>query len=524
MSNEAIVRLRGPDGGWRHLGIDTAARGVTAEGLTCSANEHGSDTCAFSLKRSPKFTWPDLLPFAHCEIEIAGAVVWGGRVWETPGQDGTGKSLNVQGRGWQSHLDDDLISRLYVLADMGRYVDQRSKATAVLGTFRTAPQVQSGDGVITLMYPSGFVVVTGDGVGVTADFGAALAKRVVITWERVGVSNADNTLYSRGSTSEAANTAGDDSSAVLSGASGTIAHTFAAARRYHHMMNLRTGAGGTYGSDTGVRISAVKVFGETAYESGNASILKASDVFLDVLASGALPLLNPSTALIAPSSFSIPEYAPAGSITPREYLTAVNAYHDNLWGVTPDRRLYFKERPTVATLETGVWAGAEYSDAGGGADEMRNKVLVSYTAPDGSTAEEEVLATSGLLNRYGFTRAARLNVGAAITDVAAEQLGAVWLAEKGTPSLKGSLNLKGPGAVRTVQGIGLDPAHLLLRAGEKIRLTHRYDANGGIGLDGTIRSVTYTHASRSASVALDQERGRFDALLTRLGIVQGAIR
>lgn len=513
------VFIKAPDSPWQSLGRDVA-RGVVPEGITLSTNEGGPDTASFSLRRKASAQWPDLLAFNQLKIEVGGLPVWGGRIWEAPLSDTGEDVISVQARGWQYHLDDDLIQALYVHTDMSSYRDQRSFPAALLTSHLAGPQVQAGAGSINLIFPSGYTVVNNEQVCTTFDAGSAIIKRAVVTWERVGVSDADDTVRSRGSTAESAATAGDDSTAVLTSASGTISHTFGAARRYHHVMVFRNGGGGTFGADQGARITAIKLFAETAYESGNASVLKASQVVTSARDAGC-PLLDDSDELIPATTFSIPDLSPQGYQTPRALMTAANAYEGNLLGVDLNRKVFFRERATVPVVEIGAWPGSQFNDSStNSAEGLYNRVIVQGTGPDGGPISEVRTATSSLLTRQGFTRTAVLSVSAPMTTASAQAIGDVWLLDKSSPKFKGSATVQGHGAARSINGGGIHPSELLLRGGDLLRVGHLIDPRtGAIGRDGVIKSITYSHDTETATVELDNERGRFESLMERLAVV-----
>ncbi|MBA3689790.1 MAG: hypothetical protein H0W82_00055 [Actinobacteria bacterium] len=526
-SPDATVILKSPGGSWTAIGTEDA-RGIVPEGISLSSNESGPDTCSFSLKREASAPWPDLLAFNQCDVFIGGTLLWSGRIWEAPLSDADEDVIAVQGRGWQYHLDDDLRQAFYVLSDMSRYVDQRSKPAADLSVHFAGTQVQVGSGVITLNFPRNFTLAGGDRATVTVDLGAALAKRAVVTWVRTGGigTDAGTTIYSRGSTAENAVTAGDDASSDLTSASGTLTHTFAAARRYHHLILFRNGGAGTLAADEGVQITSVKLFGETTYESGGVSVLKASQVVSQVLGSGALPLLDSSTANIATTAFSIPELAPSGYQTPRALIAAANAFEGKLVGVDAERRVFLKTRGTSPEIEVGAWPGSSFQDSSTNSGEgLYNRVIVQGTGPDGSPVAEVRTAASSLLTRQGFTRTAVLSVDAAITTTGADQLGDIWLSERANPPLKGSLAVSGWGGARHIYGGDVHPSELMLRYGQKIRLGQLVDpSTGDQGRDGIVKSVSYAHDTETASLEMDSERGRLETLLSRLAVVTSQIR
>ncbi len=518
----ASIIIKAADGSWTTIGTEWSA-GIFAEGLSLSVNEAGPETCSFTLRRRARLPWPDLLAFNQAEVWVGGMLVWGGRLWEAPLSDSGDDVIAVVGRGWQYHLDDDLLDRYWVHTDLSAYRDMRSFPGAVLANLFQGGTI-TNDGGVTLGWPKNITIPAGATAGVMLDLGPnRTGKRVVVQWESSN-NDAGTTFFARDSGSDDPLVAGPSSDAFTflmnSGASGTTAGTFATARRYVALF-LYNAAGGTTAVETWLKIKSVKLFTATAYESGNASILKASDVVRDVLSSGALPLLDASAAGVATTSFSIPDFAPAGYQSPRALLAAANAYEDKLLGVDALRRLYFKARPSVPTVEVGPWPGVEFSDSSTNSGEsLYNKVIVQATGPDGSPVSEARTATGGLLARQGFTRTTTLGVSSSATSASAQQLGDIWLAEKSAAKMKGSINVQGFGAARLLAGGGLHPSALLLRVGELIRISHLVGpTDGNAGRDGSIKSVSYNHDSETASIELDNERGRFEALLARLAVV-----
>jgi hypothetical protein len=518
---QVMVLLRAADGDWLSVGT-AAAAGVFPEQVTTSANESGPDTCSFVLRRRPGLGWPDLTAFNQAEILIDGSPVWGGRIWEAPLSSGGEDVIAVQGRGWQYHLDDDVIARVYAHTNLTDYRDHRQADPSSDLTLHTAgANVQASGGLIQLIWPALYTVALNHVIHIIFDAGVARLRRAVVTWERIGVSASDITLYSRGS-DLLSGASGDDGTAAQSSASGTISHTFSADRRYHHVFLYYGGAGGAFGQDQGVRITSIKTFGSASWESGGVSVLTSDDVIGNVLASGAVPLLSTDTSLIAAGSFAIPDLAPNGYQTPRQLIAAANAYEGNLVGVDAQRVLFSRERDTVATVEANPTGGFAFQDAtSNSAEEIYNRVVVQGTAPDGTPVLEVRTATSSLLTRQGFTRTATLNVSSAVTAAAAQVLGDVWLAQYSQPKFKGTATFQGHGSVRLTNGGGIHPSQLVLFAGRLIRIPIVDPATGAWTRDCLIKAVRYDHDSETAVVELDNERGNFATLLERYGVDVG---
>ena len=515
------VLLRPGGGTWMRLGTEIAP-GIWPEGVSLSANESGPDTCSLIMRRRAVTPWPDLAAFNQMEVEVGGIPVWGGRVWEAPLADGGDDAIGVTGRGWQYHTDDDLLDRYYVHTDVTAWRDQRTYPGSNLAIHRVAGYTAQDGGAISFGWGNNTSVINATASGITLDLGPnRTAKRIVVTFDTQNP-NAFATIYARthdtedphsGSSNDAFATAFNT---ITSPASGT----FSTARRYVSLFMYRSdGLTSTTAMDHIFRVLSVQVFAATAYESGGASILKADQVIKDARDNGC-PLLSDDNSQITAGAFSIPALAPDGYQTPRALMAAANAYEGNLLGVDHLRRVFFRERDTLPTYEVGAWPGSSFQDASSNSGEaLYNKVIVQGTGPDGTPISEVRTATVSLLATQGFDRTAVLNVGSVITSSAAQKLGDLWLAEKSSPPLKGTLTVS-PGGLRKVGGGTVHPSELLLAYGQRIRLTQLIDPAGGVGRDATIVSIpSYAHDTETVTIELDNERGRLETLLERLAVV-----
>lgn len=85
------------------------------------------------------------------------------------------------------------------------------------------------------------------------------------------------------------------------------------------------------------------------------------------------------------SGFAIPEFKMASYKTPREVITAVNAFHDWKTGVDAEGRFIFQPPRTYPTVEIGDWPGSQFEDASAGSGEdIYNRAIVEATGPDDS--------------------------------------------------------------------------------------------------------------------------------------------
>jgi hypothetical protein len=383
----ASVLLQTLDDTWERCGSGRAIR-VVPTSLEATANEWGSDTATFDLKRSPGTIWPDIAAFAPTIIEIGGVPVWSGRTGDTPTKDGRDFVINVQCRGWQYHLDDDVYQRAYVHSKLSDYKDVRSIPTVTLGANSAAAAGQvSNDNGIALIWPSGTPWLVGSIVGVVLDLGPySTAAAISLDYE---TSNNTASMYffvRNMATPDYSGTATSDAYAnplTTMGASGTVSANFGVARRYVHLFMFANPAA-TPGGDVWVKVTRAQVFTDTAYRSGGDSVLKASTVISDAV-DRATMLLSDDRSQITPSTFSIPDFALSRHRSPRETWETVNAFHNWKSKIDIERRPVYGPRPTAAELEVGAWSGAEFLDSSANSgDEIYNRAIGEGTASDGT--------------------------------------------------------------------------------------------------------------------------------------------
>jgi hypothetical protein len=296
-------------------------------------------------------------------------------------KSGTDASITIEGRGWQYHLDDDPISRLYAHERLGDWKDVRSLLTADIANRYTAPgAVQTDGGAITFGWPHGAAVITARRAGIVFDAGpdpARWIKRGVFTWA-LPVTGISCQLWIEGSDLESqAGGAGAEVGATVDLAvtsSATTSVTFASARRYVVLYIYRNGATINPSlNDQWVRLTSAMLFSSTAYESGAASILKASDVVKDVRKT--CPLLSADESKISTTAFSIRELESATARSQREWLEGVNAFHNYRLQIDVDRRIVFEAFPSSPKYQSGEWPGFDFEDASANSgEELANKV------------------------------------------------------------------------------------------------------------------------------------------------------
>lgn len=396
-----VARLESLDGVWEVTGRDRFP-GVVPESLVCTYNDFGSDTASFVLKRQPGDIHPDLSAFGKVEIEVGGVKVWSGRLKEGPEREGSDFQVAVAAEGMQAHLDDDTFERMYAHTRMTEWTDTRQLPNTDLTAWKTSGSVENGEGVMTIGWAKNAQADANQHIGVTVDLGPySTCKRVVIDTETIGPSTAF-TFAVRGHDGDNPNPpSGQYEDAIVLGhesLTDTVrAGTFTKARRYLTILLFRDdGGSGLTTGDNLVKIKSVKAFSETAYESGNVSVLKASTIVRDVRAR-LLPLLANTDAKIEDSAFSIEDFVIERQSSARETLQAANAYEDRLLQISVDDELIYRARSTDAALEAGPNALFEDASAGSG-EEIVNKALAEGTGPDGTrvVAERSAPQLSGV--------------------------------------------------------------------------------------------------------------------------------
>ncbi len=386
---DATVWVQPLGGTWEVLGRSRRA-GIMVENLTCAADLWGPSKATFDLRRDVTVLWPDLQAFTPVDIEIAGVKVWSGRISETPTNESS-LVINVQCDGWQFHLDDDVYQQCYAHTSLSDWVDMRNWTGGVtpLNFYTTAYTVSTtpGQGILIAL-PKGQTIPGFGTTGVVLDLGpVARAGRVILTYSTSTWVN--TALFWVGYAADGSVTSGPTVIAAAPlGVAGPTTMSFdpAAGTRYVEF-RIQDNGTGTAGTDLSfVRINAVSVFGSTAWAttgSGAVSTLKASDVITNAL-TGATVLLSSDVSKIIASSFAIPTFAPDGDHTPRENITAVNAFQDWITQIDVEKRMVFKPKPSVASLEVGAWSGALFDDAStNSGDDIYNRALVEGQTPDG---------------------------------------------------------------------------------------------------------------------------------------------
>ncbi len=385
-AKDVSVRLQALDGVWESCGSDHA-RGIIPENVELRSDQWGSSRATFDLRRNPKEFWPDIGAFTPVEIEIGGARVWSGRVSETPVRDSTDSVISVQCEGWQAHLDDDLYERIYVHTNLTEWRDVRSDPGCDLTTYIAAGNVTSTDGVLVVGWTGGTPVPAFARAGAGLDLGAnSVGKRIIIdyTWTNGTGSAAQYLSVLSGDTGVGSSTSVQTVYNAIPAASGTISQTLTTASRYIWIGVYNSGGALTPTADLALRLTSVQVSADTAFESGNASVLKSDVVVKDAL-SRASVLFSADRSQITTGTFNIPEFAPSEPRTPRAVWEAVDAFEDRYKKITVDKVPVYKAKPTYPEVEVGAWSGMEFDDsAANSGDDIYSRVMVTGDQPNGT--------------------------------------------------------------------------------------------------------------------------------------------
>ena len=248
-------------------------------------------------------------------------------------------------------------------------------------TLVAAPQVQVGDGVLSLTYQNG-TAAAGKAAAIL-DLGPnSTAARVVIDWSLTAGAATRSLSFGFGASSDASAATLDTISSSTSAVSGTYSYTLSTARRY--LFLIHAASGHTPSADEVAKFTSIQVFASTAYESGASSVLKSDQVVTDAL-SRASVLFSADRTQITTGTFNIPEFAPSEPRTPRAVWEAVDAFEDRYKKITVDKIPVYKAKPTYPEVEVGAWSGMEFEDsAANSGDDVYSRVIVTGDQPDGT--------------------------------------------------------------------------------------------------------------------------------------------
>lgn len=371
---EVVVRLQALDGTWETCGVDRLTR-IFPENVSLSSDSWGPKTASFDLRRDPTLPWPDVLAFTPVKIEVDGQLVWSGRVSETPSREGAETVMTINCEGWQHHLDDDMLDKMWVCADPTRWKNFAEKLESDPASFPASWSVETGNGAVKMTWPADLKPYGGALVYFDAGPNGKIIK---MTWKRSASAwIGNNALYVQGfnslynivtSTSLGAQTAVVDNAGSV---------TFTQPCRYAAFRMDANSWASAATVDSWVSFKDLTVYSATALESGGSSNLKASRVVTEAATLRA-PLLSTNTSMITSTSTNLAEYAPEQARTGREHINAVDGFHGWTKKVDAFRRMNYYPKPSRAKYDSGEYSLKESSDSAGSAGaEIYNRVVVT---------------------------------------------------------------------------------------------------------------------------------------------------
>lgn len=428
---DVTILAQALDGTWQTIGSESA-RGVFPADVVLESDQWGSLSASFNLRRDPRAFWPDIAAFTPIEVEVAGRLVWSGRVKETPSQVAQ-RMMNVQCEGWQFHLDDDIYQRTYVHDRLTDWKDATSVLTQDLTVYTAAGSVTSGQSGVVLNWLNGAILPSNCRVGVTLDLGPGntAAGTSVLLQGVTGPANSGAYLFVRAHANPGEASSGgvySDAASIALSTLGTnpwaLRGPFSDPYRYVTIF-LYAPAGVTLNGDVSVQVRHARIFTDDAYRAsgGDMSVLRASTVVRDAL-SRATVLLSDDLSGIADTSFDLSSYVPPWQSV-RQAWSAVDAHHDWLKKVGVDRKPVYQPKPSRPIFEVGAWSAISDDDASANSgSEIYNRAVGIAQAPDGSPVVVDGL-TDGTLD---------------LTDIAQPANPSATVNTSGWTALYGALN------------------------------------------------------------------------------------
>lgn len=341
-------------GGWVKLGTQTGGgRGVLPGSIRLEGDrgEGGCLSASFKLKQDPRWIAFELDKATPIAVWDGSEPIWSGRVAESPttfGEDDIEVTVNCQ--GWWQHLKDDCTDREWVINDLSKFTPNASMIGAAYNAHQ--PTVPSVDGrAIMLPAPQGSSAVGSRLCAVTLDAGPNnLIKKAVATFrQQAAPASPAWFLYARISNTIDALTAGLADATQANPAANTqyfLTPSHGTGGRYLHLFWYWNGATiAALPSDLGCVVEAASIFTDSADESGNASILKASTVISETLDAIA-PLISSRRDRITTTTLSLPQF-PGGAKWryADELIKQANAYHGYIARLTPEPTPVFEYFP-----------------------------------------------------------------------------------------------------------------------------------------------------------------------------------
>jgi hypothetical protein len=505
------------DGVWQKFGAGYCAPGVFPQGVGFSKSmPGGAATLDFTLQRDTRIAWPDLRSGTPVMAHLGGMPVWSGQLIEASATRSRSSTFNVSCKGYIRHLQEDVSrDKIYVISDLTRWQSISTAQLAVLSGYHMDGVQVDGVGH-TLAIPENGRIQLNKGMGVFLDMGPNnTAKRIVCVWESSNNWGANCTYYCETADGPGFEYASDVAWSQATPPAGptTSAGTGATARRYAILYWYWVGADTTPSSDIWIRNNQLMVFTDTAYESGNASILKASQILTDLITNGG-SLLSTDTALIATTTNVFPEFYTDGYESLHDIIERANQLDQYDWVVTnePTPRLKYSAPQTSARWRIDVAddAGASPSDT---ISDVYNRIRIRYVNTTGAQVTTTFTPTSDstILAKLGQTRTLEMELKRISNSTAVALIGAAALATYSVAPGKDSITVR-----ENIQGAsgGRYPVGMI-DVGDLVILNRRSGETGAMGRTQKVTSMEYDHDTQTTRLQLGDQRSAFDRQLAR---------
>lgn len=497
----------------------------------------GFTTASFNLSRRIDRDNTDLHLLDDTQIIGAdGTVAWEGRVQATPRSfDSGGHSLSVQMTGHIARLADRKMTMIFVDRDLTAFTGEPStarRAALLAGGFHP----QSSTSVIPDTSGTPGVVQQTDRVA-NAAAAPTGPVQVVEAWYDAGPNNVigavymNLTSYNNGTglliapwvvqrvlSTDDIGTSFYEALGTLGGSYSGYYNATGTDRRFIYM-NFYYNAAATSDGQFSATWRTPAVYGNhglTLVGDTDPKGVLASDV-IRWLANRYAPQLN--TTGIQATATPIGHLAYKDPITPYDVCLRVNAQH--LWNLAcwEDKRL------TFAPIDLTDWdwevrhdeMGTTVGLQGDSTDDLANGIVVSFTnvatgrvevlTPDNYSQLRD-LAIDNPANLHGIQRWTDYDLTFPATREDALAIGQAALAEFNQPKSPGSFDVTGH--IRDRQG-NWQPAWLV-RAGDRVRLTSSAALSDR---PRAVQETSYSHDSRTVTIAVDSTLRRLDAILDR---------
>ena len=490
----------------------------------------GFADCTIRVSRRVTDDLPDVEPLSNVRIVgPAGETVWEGRVHEAP-VDSSAPALELRCVGWSAALEDNprAVTTLYVTSQLDGFVDppieRRAQYATTQYAFRSASRTTGSDGTQWLVLEHEPPWGNPPQRVVAARFDAGAGAKIKRVWYAREVSNvdlADSLWIIEGQAWDIASGSWqqfDTFNLRTAAASGAL--TFTTGRRAFELYQryaAASSAGGPY--QTRWRVTLYGDHGLPLYGASEPKGVLASDVIKHAVATGSESIVTTSTSVVA-TDFPILELDFTDGATVKEVIERVNAYHLWAWAVWENRVLYYRPPQASTVWQVALEDGAEAALEGDDVSDVINGVVVRYQGSDGRTrvagppgsrsdVESAALQDTSSANPVNAAGAGRrwavLDLSRAASDIAAVQLGAVYLREKSTPKRSGVIRVTGD----VMQGASRVPGWQV-RAGDWVEIREAPGLRW-------ISQARWSHRDQRLELQVGAGIGTVEAILARVG-------